>query len=98
MKKTYSFSLYENNEKDKALINLFEVLPKHIRGKFIRSIILRAIDNKVFESIEVLKSRAEIGHRKESTTQEQKNNVENTTESETKKTYNKNNPFEGLKL
>ncbi|KAA0257534.1 hypothetical protein FHQ18_09330 [Deferribacter autotrophicus] len=97
MRKTYSFSLYENNEKDKALIQLLEILPKHLRGKFIRSMLLKAIEDKVFESVEVLKREAETENRKEDTTQEQKI-AENTTKSETKKTYSKNNPFEGLKI
>jgi len=97
MSRKYSFSLYENNEKDNALIQLLEILPKHLRGKFIRSMLLKAIDNKVFESVGFLKMETVSEDRKEDTTQNQKF-VENTTKSETKKTYSKNNPFEGLKL
>jgi Mor family transcriptional regulator len=93
MRKTYSFSLYENNEKDLVIIDMLDILPAQIRGKFIRSLLLKAIDvNKVGKSGKQL----EKVNKKEV---EQTEQTENTTQIKTEKRDNKiNNPFEGLKI
>ncbi|MGA1847267.1 hypothetical protein [Deferribacter abyssi] len=92
-RKSYSFTLYKNNEKDKILINMLEMMPRNIRGKFIRGMLLKVLEIGVlndtdFKAHDIKK------------TESKSENTEKTTKIEPKSDYDnkKKNPFEGLKL
>lgn len=99
MKKKYTFSLYENNEKDKIIINILEAIPPQMRGKLIRNILLKAAEGEYKSSIE--KAKPERGSVViEEKSQKNTENTENATKTDKKINYVKtnNNPFEGLKF
>jgi activator of HSP90 ATPase len=87
MKKTYKFTLYDNNEKDRVLIKILEMLPSSLRGRFIRNKLLGTIEQSLLENFrnELIKEGQEEIKIKEVKEKTEKNTI-------------KNNPFTGLKI